>query len=202
MYQAFAERGLGPRLKPSVEPVRLPWRYQFFEALRGPSFAPMLRPETVYRLAAEGGTGVPLFGEDELQAFVSEADQAPPDLPRRGRWWEFWPTIDGTYAMFPGDDAEQPSVATTLWIPAGKSARVRRIDLSSLLPGGEKFPDRLASRDRPVVPPEPCELLADELEPGAPYVGRCSNIGCDGGCTPHILVKPDDGIYRLLGCDC
>jgi len=46
------------------------------------------------------------------------------------------------------------------------------------------------SADRPIVPPEPCELLAEEVEPGAPYVGRCSNVGCAGGCSPHVVVLP------------
>jgi hypothetical protein len=133
VYQAFAESGLGPRLKPPVERLRFPWRFQAARALLGRNLTAMLRPGSVQRLAAEGGTGVPLFGEDELHAFVSEANEEPPDRPRHGRWWEFWPTTEGSYAMFPGDDARRSSVATTLWIPAGRSAHVRRIDLSSLL---------------------------------------------------------------------
>jgi hypothetical protein len=211
VYQAFAESGLGPRLKPPVERLRFPWRFQAARALLGRNLTAMLRPGSVQRLAAEGGTGVPLFGEDELHAFVSEANEEPPDRPRHGRWWEFWPTTEGSYAMFPGDDARRSSVATTLWIPAGRSAHVRRIDLSSLLlvrrrgslltAGGPPH-DGPESADRPIVPPEPCELLAEEVEPGAPYVGRCSNVGCAGGCSPHVVVLPDDGVYRLLGCDC
>jgi len=197
IYQALAQRGFGPRLKPPVESVRFPWRFQVARVLLRDNFAAALTPASVHRLAAEGGTGVPLFDEDELHAFVSEADEAPSEQLRHGRWWEFWPTSNRSYAMFPGDDATQPSVATTLWIPADRSAHVRRIDLSSLLPVGEA-----RSRDRPVVPPELCELLAEESEPGAPYVGRCSNAGCGRGCSPHVVVHPDDGIYRLLGCDC
>jgi hypothetical protein len=197
VYQALVKRGLGPRLKPPVEPLRLSWRFRAARALLHDNLAAVLAPASVYRFAAEGGTGVPLFDEDELHAFLSEADQASPESPRKGQWWEFWPTTNGSYAMFPADDARQRSVATTLWIPAYASAYVHRIDVSSLLPVGQP-----KSGGRPVAPARPCQLLAKESEPGAPYVGRCSNAGCTGDCSSHVVVLPDDGIYRLLGCDC
>jgi hypothetical protein len=197
VYQALATRGLGPRLERHVEPARLPWRLQAARVLLGQDLAPALRPQPVSRFVAEGGTGVALFEEGELHEFLSEAKDAPADEPRRGRWWEFWRTDQGSYAMFPGDDARRPSLATTLWIPMGRSAQVRRIDLTPLVGIGDR-----KALDRPVVPPEPCTLLANEVEPGAPYVGRCENVGCDDGCSPHVVVQPDDGIYRLRGCNC
>jgi hypothetical protein len=174
-----------------VPSMRLYSRSPTGGALLSNYFAAVLRPEPVDRFLAEGGAGVPLFGADELDAFVSDADEAPPDRPRHGRWWEFWPTSDGSYAMFPGDDARQPSVALTLWIPVRKLARVHRIDVSSLLPIiNPRLRDRPRSRDRPVVPRELCELCAEEVEPGAPWVGRCSDLGCDRGCDRLILVYP------------
>jgi hypothetical protein len=198
IYQAFAARGLAPRLKPHVEPVHLSWRFRAARALLGGNLEALLRPIPVQRVAAEGGTGVPLFGPEDLEVFLSEAEQAPPDRPGRARWWEFWPTDEGTYAMFPADADSRPSITVALWIPIGRSAQVHRLDLSPLLAvGGSE------SRWEPVVPPEPCVLLAEEVEPGAPYYrGRCSNTGCDGGCTHHVVLHPDDGIYRLRGCDC
>jgi hypothetical protein len=153
----------------------------------------VLKPKSVYHLAEKGGTGVPLFDASDLDAFVSEAKKAPPDHPRQGQWWEFWPTTDRRYAMFAADDTRRLSLTTSRWIPRGKATQVRRVDLTSPVSAGMS---RLRNR------PEPCELLAEAVDPGAPYVGRCENVGCGGGCTPHVVVVPDDGIYRLLGCDC
>src|SRR5205085_505424 len=140
---------------------------------------PGLTPEPARRLAEEGGTGVPLFQEEELHAFLSGATSAPPDEPRRGHWWEFWPTLEGSFAMFPADDSEQSSLATTQWVLASESAHVRRVEVGV----GSVF----ARRGPPAssVPSEPCMLLAKEVEPGAPYVGRCSTLNCAGGCSPH-----------------
>jgi hypothetical protein len=196
VYQAYAERGLGPPLRPVAKPARVPLRFQAVRALARFSEVPGIAPEPARRLAAQGGTGTPLFGASELSAFLSDAREAPPDEPRRGRWWEFWPTMDGSYAMFPADDAEQTSLATTQWLLASESAYVRRIDVNPLNALARRMPRT------PRVPPEPCVLLAKEAEPGAPYVGRCSNLNCGGGCSPHVVIQPDDGIYRLLGCDC
>jgi hypothetical protein len=208
IYQAFAEEGLGPPLEPYRGPERLSLSLRAVRALFARNLAAALKPESVRRIAAEGGTGIALFDEDELRSFVSEAEEAPPDQPRRGRWWEFWPTREGSYAMFPGDDSKQRSIAGTLWIPAEGAARVRRVELRSLLRLSRSARlSALASggpplREPPFLPPEPCELRAEEREPGAPYVGSCSDVGCDRGCSPHVVVHPDDGIHRLLGCEC
>jgi hypothetical protein len=197
VYQALAERGLGPQLIPPVRRARLPARYQLARTLFRNTFATELAPKSVPRLAKEGGTGVPLFERDELPAFLAEAEDGSPESPRHGQWWEFWPTTDGGYAMFPGDDEHQPSVATSLWIPSDGSARVRRVTVSPLARKASGI-----SRPRSDAAPEPCELVATESQPGAPYVGRCSTVRCDSGCSPHVVVQPDDGIYRLMGCDC
>jgi hypothetical protein len=198
IYQAYAERGLGPPLERHVSPgkARLPLRFELVRALTGRRALPGLTPEPARRLAAEGGIGVPLFSQEELHGFLSSAKSVPPDAPRRGHWWEFWPTIEGSYAMFPADDSKLASLATTQWLLASESAHVRRLEVGLVSAFARRAPRA------PSVPPEPCTLLAKEVEPGAPYVGRCSNLKCPGGCSPHVVVYPDDGIYRLLGCDC
>ncbi|HEX5618488.1 MAG TPA: hypothetical protein VFX51_08720 [Solirubrobacteraceae bacterium] len=197
VYDEYAREGLGPPLDVPVRKTPAPLGFRAIRRVLPRALAANLKPQPIRVLAENGGSGVPIFDRSELEIFLSGGEAAPSDQPRIGDWWEFWPTQDGNYAMFPADDRAQRSVATTNWLPTTESAFVDRLDLSlrRVLGGSTSRP----SNDKPA---RPCALLAKEIEPGAPYVGRCSNLNCGGGCSPHVVVQPDDGIYRLMGCDC
>jgi hypothetical protein len=174
LYEGFREWSIDERLESYLEPVA------FELALK----------QTV--------SGVPLLDENRVMELLEGLDEVSAEQPPQGRWWDFIRTESGEYALFPGDYEPNTKVLETLLELVGSAIQLRRLDTKW---ESDVFSLRQHGED-PEVLEEPCIHEIYGVDEGAPYVGRCQNSGCAEGCTPRVYVTHDDGIYRLVGCNC
>jgi hypothetical protein len=148
--------------------------------------------------AGHGDIGILMFEDGELASLLegtSEEDHAPEQVTT---WWEFWRTTEGGWAMFPGNSYPGWQVSVLLPISRGQAIEFRVLDL-----GVGIGVDGVARRRPPSSREgDGCIHEANRDEPGAPYRGRCRNAGCGTDCDPQVVVRPDDGLYELTGCQC
>jgi hypothetical protein len=165
---------------------------------------PYLQPVAFESGARDRSAGVPLMMEHHVHELVGELEQVQPETPVIGRWWDLVRTETGGYALFPGDDQPNLRVVVTALVPVGSAIELRRLDTQLAVTGtadgralmleqGEGESTELA---------EPCTHEVRGIDEGAPYTGRCANKSCDEACSPRVYLTPNDGIYRLLGCNC
>lgn len=158
---------------------------------------PFLRP-LPWRVALDGSIGVPILDRRELESLIEDASDARGVYPASPTWWEFRRTQNGHWAMFPGNDTSGLQVSTLLPVRTARSIQLRVFHL-----GVEITPEGGVRQTPPAsAPSDGCVHEVFEIERGAPYRGRCSNSGCPHNCTPRVTLSPDDGLYRLLGCNC
>jgi hypothetical protein len=156
-----------------------------------------LEPALFSQIAHRGSIGVPLFAADEVLGLVAGLVEEPFGEPA-GRWWEFWRTTSGMYALFPADDGDDWRVILTVLIATGTSVQLRRLNAGAVIaPDGG-----LKDYESASLEPETCVHETSVNQAGAPYDGRCADYGCDRGCEPVLWQRPSEGIIRLLGCKC
>ncbi len=114
-----------------------------------------------------------------------------------GPWWDFLRLESGGYALFPGDPESELRVWVTGLVRVDDGVQLRRLATGVSFDGGG-FSGTVAE----TIVRDKCVHDVRGVEPGAPYRGSCVNRGCIGRCTPRAYVSPDDGIYRLRGCNC
>lgn len=144
-----------------------------------------------------GFVGIPILSLDELTALTAGA-RSSSDLPSRGRWWEFWPTEQGTYAMFSADAEDTVTLVVVAFIRHGQTVHFRRFDPGLLFNTVGDLKERTAAR----LLIDGCVHAAHETEPGSPFVGRCENTGCAKECDARVTVHRTDGVHVLTGCEC
>lgn len=151
--------------------------------------------------AASGAVGVPLLTDQELRALFADMPSTSQvhQAPRAS--WDFWRTTSGGWAMMPGNTQAGWQLTTARLVPQPAN-RGRTIEFRVYDHGLEI--DRTGDMHRrpPSTSSDPCVHEAHVDEPGAPYRGRCRNDSCGQGCDPQLVVVPDDGIVRLIGCRC
>jgi hypothetical protein len=196
LFDAAARRTGRPGLRPDlVERGRLQMRKEAFNVIDNANVDVLLQERPFSEAVATGLVGVPLLTEEDLRNVTGDADEISGYQPG-GRWWEFWQTQHGYYAMFPADDNPSLPVAVTAIVVSGISVQLRRFATGIVAAIGPNQAEAAA------ILPEECIHQSDVNIPGAPYRGRCVNSGCSGGCSPLVLVNPDDGLYLLAGCNC
>jgi hypothetical protein len=197
LFDAAARRAGRPGLRPHlVERMRSELPGRVIEVLSEPVIDQLVLTRPFAKALVQGIVGVPLLTESELMDLTRGAERGAEQAPD-GRWWEFWQTEDGEYALFPATDDPALPIAVAAVVVTAATVQLRRFDTGLVLSAGH-----VELRDSPTIVAETCVHQVDVDEPGAPYTGRCADGGCAGGCTPLILVNPDDGLYRLAGCDC
>jgi hypothetical protein len=197
LFDAAVRRAGRPGLRSDlVERSRAQIRKDAFPVLDQLNIDVLLQERPVTEAIANGLVGVPLFTEENLDAMIGDAERYPAYEPQ-GRRWEFWQTETGYYAMFPADDDPRMPILVTATVVSGTTVQFRRFATGLAV---ETYPD--GGVEFVAVVPEACILESDVDVPGAPYRGRCANSGCSGACTPLVFVNPDDGLYRLVGCNC
>lgn len=208
LYQSIAERYGGPQLLPHlIEGFAERTAYLDFPRLSpGDLFRlasyrvePLLRPVSLTDAAA-GAVGVPLIEDSELPDLLGDAEAGDREPESRGGWWEFWRTETGQWAMFPGNYNPGWQVAVLLPIRTSTGIQLRMLQRELAFE-----PDRTEigpTGPAVAVAPTGCVPEMTQDEPGAPYRGRCENVGCPGPCSAQVVLTPDDGIHRLMGCGC
>jgi len=203
LYQRAAEEEGLPQLERPVEiPEPQPYEFRkppgdYLWVLDEFRLRPFLHPFP-WRDVRDGSVGVPILDRRELESLIEDGSDANDVYPASPTWWEFRRTQNGDWAMFPGNEAPGLQITTLLPVRTARSIQLRVLYL-----GVEVTPDGSVRQTPPAsVPSGGCVHEALEDEPGAPYRGRCSNNGCPRNCSPRIKVSPDDGLYRLLGCNC
>ena len=196
LFAVRGQEGYGPRLAATfLAPVELE---QLTSWALDERVAQYLQPVRFEEALQEPVIGVPLIASHRLRQLLDGVDRAPPDRLPTGRWWDFIRTVSGDFALFPGDEDWRFRLVATALLPSGSAVQLRR--LYTGLEYGEAGMEGIS--ERPALALDPCVHEVDGFEPGAPYAGRCVNQSCPEGCSPLIYVNPDDGVYRLLGCDC
>lgn len=198
LFDAAARRAGRPGIRESLlGAVRRRAPDELIASVSDLTFLDALLQPVPFASAVTGGLAiVPLFSEDELRS-LAPLQEGPVVSEGQGRWWDFWQLEDQTYALSPGDDAAELTVQIPLVIVSGALIQVRRFDPGFVFSRGTAVPARA-----PCVPTEECVWEPYGNEPGAPYSGRCADYGCASGCDPLVAVNPDDGLWRLEGCDC
>lgn len=141
--------------------------------------------------------GVATLGAERVLELLEGADVLTTAPDDGGAWWDFVRLESDEYALFPGDPQPELRVWVAGLVRVDDGVQLRRFATGVSFEGGE-FSGTLAG----TIVSEECVHDIRGVDPGAPYRGSCVNQGCIGPCTPRVYVSPDDGIYRLLGCDC
>jgi hypothetical protein len=206
LFASRGHAGIVPRLTvnwsiflpPELQDSLTDWRFD-------PRLDPYLQPFAFESGANQRTSGVPLMMEHHVHELVGELEQSQPESPLIGRWWDLVRTETGEYALFPGDDGPNLRVVVTTLVPTGSAIELRRLDTQLAITGTANGPALMLEQggdgESPELP-EPCAHEVRGIDEGAPYTGRCANKGCSEACSPRVFLTPNDGIYRLLGCNC